>query len=152
MSVREINCYFDGTVEEQLRSDHTGFTAVRRGLGAADLRQTAAASGGNIPKGKLLVEIKTPNPGSGLNSAKRIVEKQCPWKRPPPGGSSAFSRCLREKGLDLLLQFGAFAAGALNPFFVVLADCHCEGETLNTLFAKIFVKRHRDPPLGFLAS
>jgi hypothetical protein len=69
-----------------------------------------------------------------------------------PGGSSAFSRCLREKGLNLLLHFSAVAAGALTPFFVVLADCHCEGETLNTLFAKIFVKRHRDPPLGFLAS
>ena len=52
----------------------------------------------------------------------------------------------------MLLQFSAFAAGALNLFFVVLADCHCEGETLNTLFAKIFVKRHRDPALGFLAS
>ena len=82
----------------------------------------------------------------------QVVEKQCPWKRPPPSGSSAFSRCLREKGLDLRLQFSAFAAGALNPFFVVLADCHCEGETLNTFFAMIFVKRHRDPPLGFLAS
>ena len=50
----------------------------------------------------------------------------------------------------MLLHFSALAAGALNPFFVVLADCHREGETLVTLFAKIFVKRHRDPPLGFL--
>ncbi|HEY1476302.1 MAG TPA: hypothetical protein VGF37_01340, partial [Chthoniobacterales bacterium] len=57
-----------------------------------------------------------------------------------PGGSSAFSRCLREKGLNLLLYFSAVAAGALNPFFVVLADSHCEGETLAALFAKIFVK------------
>ena len=54
MLVPEINWYFDGTVQEQFRSDDTGVTAVRRGLGAADLRQTAAASGGNIPKGKLL--------------------------------------------------------------------------------------------------
>jgi hypothetical protein len=42
----------------------------------------------------------------------------------------------------------AISRGALNPFFVVLADRHCEGETLTTFFAKIFVKRHRDPPLG----
>ena len=67
-----------------------------------------------------------------------------------PSGSSAFSRCLREKGLNLLLNFSAVAAGALNPFFVVLADCQREGETLVTLFAKIFVKRHRIPPLEFL--
>ena len=78
-----------------------------------------------------------------------ILQQRFQWKLLR---SSAFSRCLREKGLDLRLQFSAFAAGALNPFFVVLADCHCEGETLNTLFAKIFVKRHRDPPLGFLDS
>ena len=65
-------------------------------------------------------------------------------------GSSAFSRCLREKGLNLLLHFVAVAAGALNPFFVVLADWHCEGESLATLFAKIFVKRHRNPPLELL--
>jgi hypothetical protein len=120
------------------------------------LRQTAAASGGNIPRGKLLVvlvEIETPNPGSGLNSARSNRRKTMPTEAPSdPSGSSAFSRCLREKRLDLLLQFSAFAAGALNPFFVMLADCHCEGETLNTLFAKIFVKRHRDPPLGLLAS
>jgi hypothetical protein len=32
----------------------------------------------------------------------------------------------------------------LNRFFVVLADCHREGETLAALFAKIFVKRHRN--------
>ena len=43
----------------------------------------------------------------------------------------------------MLLHFSAVAAGALNPFFVVLADCHREGETLVTLFAKIFVKRLR---------
>ena len=61
-----------------------------------------------------------------------------------PSGSSAFSRCLREKGLNLLLHFSALAAGALNPFFVVLADCHREGETLAALFAKIFVKSHRN--------
>src|SRR5208337_4489069 len=67
-----------------------------------------------------------------------------------PGGSSAFSRCLREKGLNLLLYFSAVAAGALNPFFVVLVDCQRESETLSTLFAKIFVKRHRNPPLEFL--
>jgi hypothetical protein len=64
--------------------------------------------------------------------------------------ASAFSRCLREKGLNLLLYFSAVAAGALNPFFVVLADCHCEGETLATLFAMIFVMRHRNPPLELL--
>ena len=115
-------------------------------MGAADLRQTAAASGGNIPKGKLLVvlvEIKTPNPGA-------TVENNAHGSALRPSGSSAFSRCLREKGLDLRLEFSAFATGALNPFFVVLADCHCEGETLKTLFAKIFVKRHRNPPLEFL--
>ena len=67
-----------------------------------------------------------------------------------PGGSSAFSRCLREKGLNLLLHFSAVAAGALNPFFVVLADCQRESETLATLFAKIFVKRHRNPPVQLL--
>ena len=43
----------------------------------------------------------------------------------------------------MLLDFSAFAVGALNPFFAVLADRHCEGETLATFFAKIFVKRHR---------
>ena len=64
--------------------------------------------------------------------------------------ASAFSRCLREKGLNLLLYFSAVAAGALNPFFVVLVDCQRESETLSTLFAKIFVKRHRNPPLDFL--
>jgi hypothetical protein len=48
----------------------------------------------------------------------------------------------------LLLNFSAVAAGALNLFFVVLADCHCEGETLATLFAMIFVKRHKNPPQG----
>jgi hypothetical protein len=63
---------------------------------------------------------------------------------------SALSRCLREKGLNLLLYFSAVAAWALNPFFVVLADCHCEGETLATLFAMIFVMRHRNPPLELL--
>src|SRR6202035_4779704 len=46
-----------------------------------------------------------------------------------PDGSLAFSRCLREKGLNLPLHFSAVAAGALTPFFVVLADCHCESET-----------------------
>ncbi len=50
----------------------------------------------------------------------------------------------------MLLHFSAVAAGALNPFFVVLTDCHCEGETLATLFAMIFVKRHKNPPLEFL--
>jgi hypothetical protein len=50
----------------------------------------------------------------------------------------------------LLLHFSAVAAGALNPVFVVLADCQREGETLATLFAKIFVKRHRNSPLEFL--
>ena len=50
----------------------------------------------------------------------------------------------------MLLHFGAVAAEALNPFFVVLADWHCEGESLATLFAKIFVKRHRNPPLELL--
>jgi len=65
-------------------------------------------------------------------------------------GSSAFSRCLREKGLNLLPHFIAFAAGAFNPFFVVLADRHYQSETLATIFAKIFVKRHRNPPLEFL--
>ena len=49
----------------------------------------------------------------------------------------------------MLLHFSTVAAGALNPFFVVLADCQREGETLVTLFAKIFVKRHRNPPLEF---
>jgi hypothetical protein len=32
----------------------------------------------------------------------------------------------------------------------VLADGHCEGETLATLFAMIFVKRHKNPPPAFL--
>jgi hypothetical protein len=64
--------------------------------------------------------------------------------------TSAFSRCLREKGLNLLLDFSAVAAGALNPFFVVLADCHWQGETVATFFAKIFVKGHRNPPVEFL--
>jgi hypothetical protein len=85
MVVPEINWYFDRTVQEQLRSDDTGVTAVHRGLGAADLRQTAAASGGNIPKGKLLVvlvEIKTPNPGSGLSSAKSEGRKTMPMEAP----------------------------------------------------------------------
>ena len=50
----------------------------------------------------------------------------------------------------MLLHFSAVAAGALNPFFVVLADRLCEGETLTTFFAKIFVKRHRNPPPEFL--
>jgi hypothetical protein len=67
-----------------------------------------------------------------------------------PSGSSAFSRCLREKGLNLLPYFSAVAAGAFNPFFVVLADRHSQSETLATLFAKIFVKRHRNPSLEFL--
>jgi uncharacterized protein with GYD domain len=78
------------------------------------------------------------------------VENNAHGSAPRPSGSSAFSRCLREKGLDLRLQFSAFATGALTPLFVVLADCHCEGETLNTLFANIFVKRHRNPPLELL--
>ena len=85
MLVPEINWYFGGTVQEHLRSDDTGFTAVRRGLGAADLRQTAAASGGNIPRGKLLVilvEIETPNPGSGLNSARSNSRKTMPTEAP----------------------------------------------------------------------
>jgi len=34
-----------------------------------------------------------------------------------PSGSSAFSRCLREKGLNLPPHFSAVAAGALNRFF-----------------------------------
>ena len=89
-----INWYFDGTVQEQLRSDDTGVKAVRRGLGAADLRQTAAASGGNIPKGKLLVvlvEIKTPNPGSGLNSARSNSRKTMPMEAPSdPVGRQLF--------------------------------------------------------------
>ena len=57
MLAPEINWYFDGTVQEQVKDDDTGVTAVRRGMGAADLRQTAAASGGNIPRGKLLVGL-----------------------------------------------------------------------------------------------
>ena len=65
-------------------------------------------------------------------------------------GSSAFSRCLREKGLNLLPHFSSVAAGALNRFFVVVADRHCQSETLATLFAKIFVKRHSNPALGVL--
>jgi hypothetical protein len=117
MSVREIKRYFDGTVEEQLRSDDTGFTAVRRGLGAADLRQTAAASGGNIPKGKLLVEIKTPNPGSGLNSAKRIVEKQCPWKRPPPRWIVSFFSMSSRKRTGLAAPVQCLCSGGIEPVF-----------------------------------
>ena len=74
----------------------------------------------------------------------------CSWKLPPTRSWSAFSRCLREKRLNLLLDFSALAVGALNPFFAVLADRHCEGETLATFFAKIFVKRHRNPSLQFL--
>jgi hypothetical protein len=77
------------------------------------------------------------------------AEKQCSWKLPPTSGSSAFSRCVREKGLNLLPHFSAVAAGAFNPFFVVLTDRHSQSETLATLFAKIFVKRHRNPTLGF---
>ena len=76
-----------------------------------------------------------------------ILQQRFQWKLLR---SSAFSRCLREKGLNLLLNFSAVAAGALNPFFAVRADCHCEGETLATLFATIFVKRHKNPPLESL--
>jgi hypothetical protein len=85
MLAPEINWYFDGTVQEQVKDDDTGVTAVRRGMGAADLRQTAAASGGNIPRGKLLVglvEIETPNPGSGLNSARSNSRKTMPMEAP----------------------------------------------------------------------
>ena len=95
--------------------------------------------------------LETPNRGSGSNCARRQQQKNnAHGSSLRPSESSTFSRCLCEKGLNLLLHFGAVAAGALNSFFVVLADCHCEGESLTTLFAKIFVKRHRDPPLGFL--
>ena len=85
MLIPEINWYFGRHRTRAVRSDDTGVTAVRRGLGAADLRQTAAASGGNIPKGKLLVvlvEIKTPNPGSGLNSARSNSRKTMPMEAP----------------------------------------------------------------------
>jgi hypothetical protein len=47
--------------------------------------KTAAASGGNIPRGKLLVglvEIETPNPGSGLNSARSNSRKTMPMEAP----------------------------------------------------------------------
>jgi hypothetical protein len=54
-------------------------------LGAADLRQTAAASGGNIPKGKLLfvlVEIKTPIPAQVETAAKSNSRKTMPMEAP----------------------------------------------------------------------
>ena len=116
----EINWYFDGIVQEQLRSDDTGVTAVRRGLGAADLRQTAAASGGNIPKGKLLVvlvEIKTPNPGSGLNSARSNSRKQCPWKRPPTQWIVSFFSMSSRKRTGLAAPVQCLCNGGIEPVF-----------------------------------
>jgi hypothetical protein len=59
MLVPEISWYFDGTVQE--------------------------ATGRNIPTRKLLVVlagIKTPNPGSGLNSAKSISRITMPMEGP----------------------------------------------------------------------
>jgi hypothetical protein len=90
------------------------------------------------------VDIRPTSSGVGLTP---ILQQRFQWKL---FRSSAFSRCLREKGLNLLLNFSAVAAEALNPFLVVRADCHCEGETLATLFATIFVKRHKNPPLESL--
>jgi hypothetical protein len=90
------------------------------------------------------VDIRPTSSGVALTP---ILQQRFQWKL---FRSSAFSRCLREKGLNLLLNFSAVAAEALNPFLVVRADCHCEGETLATLFATIFVKRHKNPPLESL--
>jgi hypothetical protein len=55
---------------------------------------------------------------------------------------SALSRGLGEKRLVLRHNFRALTIWTLNRFFLVLADRHREGETLVTLFAKIFVYRH----------
>jgi hypothetical protein len=52
MLAPEINWYFDGTVQEQVKDDDTGVTAVRRGLGAADLRQNCGGIRRKHPEGK----------------------------------------------------------------------------------------------------
>jgi hypothetical protein len=120
MLAPEINWYFDGTVQEQVKDDDTGVTAVRRGLGAADLRQSAAASGGNIPRGKLLVslvEIETPNPGSGLKARGATVEKQCPWKRPPTQWIVSFFSMSSRKRTGLAAPVHCLCSGGSEPVF-----------------------------------
>jgi hypothetical protein len=69
----------------RLRSDDTGVTAVRRGLGAADFTPNCGGIRRKHPEGKLLVvlvEIETPNPGSGLNSARSNRRKTMPMEAP----------------------------------------------------------------------
>ena len=55
---------------------------------------------------------------------------------------STLSRGFGEKRLVLRHNFRALTIWTLNRLFLVLADRHREGETLVTLFAKIFVNRH----------
>jgi hypothetical protein len=120
MLAPEINWYFDGTVQEQVKDDDTGVTAVRRGLGAADLRQTAAASGGNIPRGKLLVglvEIETPNPGSGLNSARSNSRKTMPMEAPPTQWIVSFFSMSSRKRTGLAAPVHCLCSGGSEPVF-----------------------------------
>jgi len=120
MLAPEINWYFDGTVQEQVKDDDTGVTAVRRGLGAADLRQTAAASGGNIPRGKLLVglvEIETPNPGSGLNSARSNSRKTMPMEAPSDPVDLSFFSMSSRKRTGLAAPVQRPCNGGIEPVF-----------------------------------
>jgi hypothetical protein len=76
-------------------------------------------------------------------------ELRCTTRLDP---SSALFGSLREKRLELRHNLGAVAVRALNALLFVLTDRHRKGETLATLLAKIFVKRHINPCYYWLAS
>src|ERR1700756_2550578 len=69
-------------------------------------------------------------------------ELRCTTRLDP---SSALFGSLREKRPELRHNLGAVAVRALNALLFVLTDRHRKGETLATLLAKIFVKRHINP-------
>ena len=63
---------------------------------------------------------------------------------------SALSRGLGEKRLVLRHNFHALTIWTSNRLFLVVADGHREGETLVTLFTKIFVNRHMGGWVGLI--
>ena len=60
------------------------------------------------------------------------------WAEP-----SALFRSLGKERLQLWLDLGAFAVGALNLLRVVLADRHGQVKSLTALLTYVFIDRHR---------